>query len=140
MTYKNLDKQSDTREAIYIPQWHLTSVNHLELIVVANRKGYDEQIQIVFDTIVAMQSRLESAALNSDGLRDDSYRGPVWSDPERGVIWEVESSFWKDVQERHMGKNLRHYYVVTDTHLLDILSETEPMIKHLEKDEWRYFR
>lgn len=134
--YKNLAPLSDTRESIYAFQWELTATNRLEVIVVALRIGYEEQIRIVFDHVLAMQSIDEHINLITDRLRDVAYRVDVWKDEEWSVLWEVDSQFWSDVRSLHPDKTLKHYYMVGDEYLLDILSETAPTVNYLDKEEF----
>lgn len=139
MVYKNLAPFSDNRR-MYGIHWELSANNQLDIWLESNpHVSEKEQIYISIGSVLAFQSIDESTALTLDNLRDDDFRSVSYGEGDYSVILEVTSPFWNDIRQLYPGKQLHHYHVVSLHYLLDILSEEEPIVRKLDKHEWRDF-
>lgn len=139
MVYKNLAPFSDNRR-MYEVHWELSVNNQLDIWLESNpHVSEKEQIHISMGSILAFQSIDESTALTLDNLRDNDFRSVSYGEGDYSVILEIASPFWDDIRQLYSDKQLHHYHVVSLHSLLDILSEEEPIVRKLEKNEWRDF-
>lgn len=136
MVYKNLAPFSDNKRGYEI-HWELNEGNRLEIWLESIYEK--EQIHISIGSVLAFQSIDESTALTLDNLRDNDFRSVSYGEGDYSVILEIASPFWDDIRQLYPDKQLHHYHVVSLHFLLDILSEEEPIVRKLEKNEWRDF-